>query len=131
MRGRVTQRYDGFLPGRHQLDGYGSGGFSFAGMSHRGSILMLPSGVHIWKAETPAEISTTSLQPLFEEPAGAVELLLVGTGADLVPLPPLLKAKLTAAGIRSDVMATGPAARTFNVLVAENRRVAAALIAVP
>lgn len=131
MRGRaVTQLYDGFLPGRHQLDGYGAGGFAFAGMTHRGSILLLPSGVHAWRVETPQEISSASLAPLFDEASGAVELLLVGTGADLVPLPPLLRSKLAQAGIRSDVMPTGPAARTFNVLMAENRRVAAALIAV-
>ena len=124
------RRYDGFAPGRHSIDGYGRGGFAFAGMTHRGSVLALPSGVHIWRVTTPEEITVESLAPLFAEPAGAVELLLVGTGDELRPLSPPLRAALADAGIRADSMATGPAARTFNVLFAENRRVAAALIAV-
>ena len=59
-----------------------------------------------------------------------IELLLVGTGVDVVPLGEALRRRLREAGIRIDVMQTGAAARTYNVLVAENRRVAAALIAV-
>ncbi|MBK9082974.1 MAG: hypothetical protein IPL88_13285 [Rhizobiales bacterium] len=124
------RRYDGFAPGRHSIDGYGRGGFAFAGMTHRGSVLALPSGVHIWRATTPEEITAESLGPLFAEPAGAVELLLVGTGEALAPLSAPLRAALAAAGIRADSMATGAAARTFNVLFAEKRRVAAALLAV-
>ena len=120
----------GFVSGQYAVDGYGGGGFKFAGMSHRGSILLLPEGVHAWSAMTPAEVDAGSLQPLFDLPKGTIEMLLVGTGENLVPLTPALRARLREAGIRADPMSTGAAARTFNILMAERRRVAAALLAV-
>jgi len=121
--------HDGFVPGRHLIDAYGDGGFRFAEMSHRGSILALPSGIRAWDATEPRGIDTTSLRPVLDERAG-IELLLVGTGLDIVFLPEALRRRLKEAGIGLDVMQTGAAARTFNILVAENRKVAAALIAV-
>ena len=120
----------GFVAGQHAIDGYGAGGFSFAGMSHRGSILVLPDGVHSWTATQPSEITDESLGPVFAAARGAIELLLVGTGVDLVPVPPALRAKLKAVGIVAEPMATGAAARTYNILLGERRRVAAALLAV-
>ena len=120
----------GFVAGLHTIDGYGAGGFSFAGMSHRGSILVLPDGVHSWSATAPSEITEASLARLFATGRGAVELLLVGTGHDLVPISPSLRARLKAAGIVAEPMATGAAARTYNILLGERRRAAAALIAV-
>ena len=62
--------------------------------------------------------------------AEGIELLLIGTGADIVFLPDPLRQRLKAAGIGVDAMQTGAAARTYNILMAENRKVAAALIAV-
>lgn len=121
----------GFVPGQHGIEAYGSGGFKFAGMSHRGSILVLPTGVHAWAVERPEDIDAASLAPLLALPKAAVDLLLVGTGLELVPLQAALRAQLRAAGIRSDPMATGAAARTYNVLLGEGRRMAAALLAVP
>ncbi len=124
------QIHDGFLPGRHGIDAYGNGGFRFGQMSHRGSILLLPSGVHAWDVTDAAGITGASLAPVLAE-AEAIELLLVGTGADIVFLPEPLRQRLKAAGIGCDAMQTGSAARTYNILMAENRKVAAALIAVP
>lgn len=120
----------GFVPGQYGIDAYGSGGFKFAGMSHRGSVLALPTGIHAFAATTAAEITVATLAPLLDLPRGQVELLLVGTGTDLIPLPEALRVCLREAGIRSDPMATGAAARTYNVLLGEGRRVAAALVAV-
>ena len=120
----------GFLAGLHGIDGYGAGGFNFGDMSHRGSILMVPAGVHIWPVTRPSEITAESLAPVFAAPKGAIELLLAGTGPDLVPLPEPLRRQLKAAGIVADPMATGAAARTYNILLGERRRVAVALIAV-
>ena len=123
------QIHDGFLPGRHGIDAYGNGGFRFGQMSHRGSILPLPSGIRAWEVDAPAAIDARSLAPVLAEAEG-IELLLIGTGADIVFLPDPLRQRLKAAGIGVDAMQTGAAARTYNILMAENRKVAAALIAV-
>ena len=56
-------QYAGFLPGAHAIEGYGAGGFRFGGMSHRGSILALPSGVYAWAAAIPAEITIDRWRP--------------------------------------------------------------------
>ena len=119
----------GFVPGRHLIDSYGRGGFRFAGMSHRGSILILPSGIRAWPVTVPAEITASALAPVLRE-QDLVEFLLVGTGPDLAVLPDRLRMPFREAGISVDAMSTGAAARTYNVLLAENRRVSAALIAV-
>ena len=120
----------GFMAGQYTVDSYGAGGFSFGHVSHRGSILMVPEGVHVWSATQPPEITAESLAPVFAAPAGSIELLLIGTGADLMPVAAPLRAALKAAGIVVDPMATGAAARTYNILLGERRRVAVALIAV-
>ncbi|MFZ0559243.1 MAG: MTH938/NDUFAF3 family protein [Methylovirgula sp.] len=125
-----TSKYAGFLPGKHSIEGYGAGGFRFAGMSHRGSILALPSGIRAWNAAAFEDITMDSLAPVFAEARGEIEHLLIGTGAELRPIERSLRDKLRAAGIRAEPMATAAAARTYSVLLAEDRRVAAALIAV-
>jgi uncharacterized protein len=124
-------KYPGFLPGAHAIDGYGGGGFRFGGVSHRGGILALPSGVYAWSPRTAADITVESLGPIFDEKPGMVEHLLIGTGAELVPLGPEVRARLRLAGIRAEPMQTGAAARTYSILVGEKRRVAAALLAAP
>jgi uncharacterized protein len=126
MAGRI---YDGFVPGRFPIDAYGNGGFRFADMSHRGSILALPSGIRAWEVTTARELSDETLAPVFEE-GDALELLLLGTGVEVAPVSAALRVRLREARIRLEVMQTGAAARTFNVLIAENRKVGAALIAV-
>jgi uncharacterized protein len=125
-QGRI---YDGFVPGRHLIDSYGAGGFRFAEMSHRGSILALPSGVRAWEVSSARELTEASFAPVFAE-AEAIDLLLLGTGVDPVPLAEPLRWRFKELAIGLDVMQTGAAARTYNILLAENRKVAAALIAV-
>ncbi|CAG0972600.1 MAG: hypothetical protein F9K19_17205 [Rhizobiaceae bacterium] len=117
------------FPGRAPIDAYGNGGFRFAEMSHRGSILCLPSGVHGWEPADPAALSLEDFARVFGE-AADIEVLLVGCGRDLKPLPAALKAALKEARISADPMSTGAAVRTYNVLLAEDRAVAAALVAV-
>lgn len=126
MSGRV---YDGFVPGRHPIDAYGNGGFRFADMSHRGSILILGSGIKAWEVTSVSELTVASLDPIFDEDP-LLELVLLGTGLDMAFVPQGIRDRFREAGIGLDVMQTGAAARTYNVLVAENRRVGAALIAV-
>jgi uncharacterized protein len=117
------------FPGRAPIDAYGNGGFRFADMSHRGSILCLPSGIYGWSQQEGEPIDIASLEKVLAE-AADIEVLLVGTGKDLRPLGKELRAALREGNISSDPMSTGAAVRTFNILLAENRAVAAALIAV-
>ena len=117
------------FPGRAPIDAYGSGGFRFADMSHRGSILALPSGIEAWAVTRVEDIAPGALARLIGEAAG-IEILLVGTGDTMQPLPRESRVALEAAGLFPDLMATGAAVRTFNVLLSEERAVAAALIAV-
>ncbi len=124
--GRV---YEGFVPGRHLIDAYGAGGFRFADMSHRGSILALPSGIKAWEAAGAAALTPEDFASVLAE-SEAIELLHIGTGRDITAMGEPVRARLREAGMRVDVMQTGAAARTYNILLAENRRVAAALIAV-
>jgi uncharacterized protein len=124
--GRV---YEGFVPGRHLIDAYGAGGFRFADMSHRGSILALPSGIKAWDPAGAAGLTPEDFASVLAE-SEAIELLLIGTGLDIAYVGEPVRARLREAGMRVDVMQTGAAARTYNILLAENRRVAAALIAV-
>ena len=117
------------FPGRAPIEAYGNGGFRFADMSHRGSILALPSGIEAWDVAGVDAITPEALARLIGE-AGDIEILLVGTGETMRPLPPGIRAALEAAGLYPDLMSTGAAVRTFNVLLSEQRAVAAALIAV-
>ncbi len=125
----MAQRFDGFVPGRYQLDAFGAGGFRFADMSHRGSILATPSGIRIWPVTSFAEVTLESLQPVLDE-AETIDFLILGIGHDIAFLPSALRDPFKAAGITVEAMATPAAARTYNVLVGEERRVAAALIAI-
>ena len=120
---------DAHFPGRAPLDAYGNGGFRFAEMSHRGSLLCLPSGVYGWDLQEGMPLDLDQFQRVFEE-AGDIEVLLVGTGTQLVLLPPDLKAMLKSLKISCDPMSTGAAVRTYNIMLSEERAVAAALIAV-
>lgn len=119
-----------FLPQRVPIDGLGAGGFRFGDMSHRGSLLCLPSGMHAWGIGTVREIDEASLAPVFEE-AEEIDILLIGTGRDPMALPQTLRWRLRDMRISADAMTTSAATMTWNVLLAENRRVAAALLAVP
>ena len=117
------------FPGRAPIDAYGDGGFRFAEMSHRGSLMVLPSGIHGWDVVSPEQFGPEVFAPVFEQ-AKDIEILLIGCGPELVRLDEALRQRFRDAGIMADVMSTGAAVRTLNVLLAENRAVAAALIGV-
>ncbi|MEK4033683.1 MTH938/NDUFAF3 family protein [Methylocystis sp. IM3] len=119
----------GYVPGRHRIDDYGGGGFRFADMSHRGSILALPTGIRAIPPAAWNEIDAACVDLALAE-GGDLDLLIFGTGKDLMPVASALRARLRAAGVGSEIMSTGAAVRTYNMLVDEGRRVAALLIAV-
>lgn len=116
------------FPGQAPIDGYGAGGFSFAGMSHRGAILALPSGIYAWKTD-PAGLTPEDFAMVLAEKS-MIDLLLIGMGHDMARPPRAVRDALSAAGLMIDPMATGHAIATYNLLLGEKRRVAAALIAV-
>ena len=116
------------FPGRTGIDSYGNGGFRFADMSHRGSLLLLPSGVYGWEQTEEEPLTVESLSRVFSETG--IEFLILGTGRQLRLVDPDLRAALKAKGIATDPMGTGAAIRTYNIMLAEQRPVAAALIAV-
>ena len=119
----------GYVPGRHKVEDYGGGGFRFADMSHRGSILALPTGVRAIPTTAWNEIDAALIDLALSE-SGGLDILIIGAGKDLMPLPSPLRARLREAGVGCEAMATGPAVRTYNILLDEGRRVGAVLIAV-
>lgn len=121
----VTPRF----PGRAPIDAYGNGGFRFADMSHRGSIMCLPSGIWAWEARIMTDVTLEALSRAVAE-AGHINLLLLGTGVVQEFPSRELKQAFEASGIALEAMTTGAAARTYNVLLAEERLVGAALLTV-
>lgn len=119
----------GFVSGRHQIDSYGNGGFRFAGMSHKGSVIAMPTGIQSWSVSLPTRIDVTSLTPVLAE-LGLLDMLLVGTGEKALPQDAPFARALRELGLNVEVMDTPAAARTYNILFSEGRRVAAALLAV-
>ncbi len=125
----MTEPGQGHYPRAVGLDAYGNGGFRFAGMSHKGSLLCLPSGMHAWHVTDAAGVTLESLAPVFAE-ADQLDVLFIGLGNDIVRLAPEIRDALRARGVIVEAIATGGAVRTYNVLLGEGRAVGAALIAV-
>jgi uncharacterized protein len=117
------------LPQSAQIEAYGKGGFRFAGMSHRGSLLCLPDGIWPSPARTPQDLGEADFALVFAA-APPIEHCLIGAGRDPWALPRSLAARFAERGIVVEAMSTGAAVRTYNILLAERRRVAALLIAV-
>ena len=117
-----------FYPGLTPIEAYVAGGFRFAGMSHQGSILVLPSGIHAWATETIDDVIPTDFELVFA--ADGIDLLLIGSGVELRRPPRAVREAFASRNMAFDVMATPAAVSTYNVLLDERRRVAAALIAV-
>jgi uncharacterized protein len=118
------------LADRTPISGYGPGLFRLGGIEHRGSLVILPGGVFAWDVSAFDDLTAESLAPLVSAAAG-LPFILLGTGAtQLFPAPGIREA-FAAPGIGLEVMDTGAACRTYNVLLGEGRIFAAALIALP
>ena len=98
-------------------------------MSHRGSLICLADAIVGWPATSAEKLTLDDFAQLRYEPAG-IELLLLGTGRSFLLPSAELRAGLRDIGIRVEPMDTGAACRTYNILLAEQRPVGAALIAV-
>ena len=111
-------------PGSAPIDAYGNGGFRFAGMSHRGSLLCLPDGIWGWAVTSPDDLSEEALAPIFAQ-AADLDIVLLGTGRETWVMPDTLRQRFRALHLIADTMTTGAAVRTYNVVLAERRRIAA------
>jgi uncharacterized protein len=118
---------DRHLPQAAAIDAYGKGGFRFADLSHRGSVLCLPTGIWAWPVTKPDDITEESLARVY---GSGVELFMIGTGRQPWPMPEALRWRFRDARIGLEVTPTGAAVRTYNILFGERRRVGAGLIAV-
>jgi len=110
---------------RQVIESYGAQGFRVSGVAYRGGILVLPHATQPWPVARLDDIALESLAPILD---GGVAILLLGCGERMVPLPAALRQALRERGVVVDAMDTGAACRTYNVLLAEDRKVAAALL---
>jgi len=117
------------LPQPALIDAYGDGGFRFGGMSHRGSLLCFPDGIWAWPVGDAKQLNEEVLSAVFNR-AQTLDFFLIGAGRDPWPLPDALRQRFRDLSLSVDTMPTGAAVRTYNILLAENRRVGAGLIAV-
>ena len=110
------------------IQSYEAGSFRIAGVRHAGSVLVLPERTLAWPVSAPEEVTSGNLEPI-RAADPAIDILVLGCGARFVLIPGELRAALKADGIVIEAMDTRAACRTYNLLLAEGRRVAAALIA--
>lgn len=117
--------------GRQLVEAYGDGGFKVSGTAYRGAIIVFPGHTLAWAADSFAKLTSADFAAVRAAgEAGETSLMLLGCGPRMLMLPAALRQELRAAGIVSEVMDTGAACRTYNVLLAEGRRVCAALLPV-
>ncbi|HEX9447469.1 MAG TPA: Mth938-like domain-containing protein [Dongiaceae bacterium] len=117
--------------GRQLVDAYGDGGFKVSGTAYRGNIIVFPDHTLAWAVNDFAALIPDDFAAVMAAGrAGETSLMLLGCGPRMLLLPPPLRQALRSAGIVSEVMDTGAACRTYNVLLAEGRKVCAAMLAV-
>ena len=112
------------------VDAYGQGGFRLSGEWRPGSVLILRDEALDWPVSSPAELTAAALDAVIAAGPRDVEFLLIGMGAKNALPPREVRDAVRAAGLGLEFMDTPAAARMYNVLTSEGRRVAAALIAV-
>ena len=111
---------------RQVIERYAAEGFRVSGVIYRGSVLVFPDRTALWQVATITDVDGDSLAPVIEH--GGIEILILGLGRSMPAIPTALRTAMRAVRIALEPMDTGAACRTYNVLVAEDRRVAAALI---
>jgi uncharacterized protein len=121
------------LPTPATIEAYGNGGFRFGGMSHRGSLMCLPSGIWASHVTVAQDIDDTSLALVFAPgiaPEFAINHFLIGAGKEIFAVAPSLREAFRTRRIALEAMTTGAAVRTYNILLGERRRIGALLMAV-
>ena len=113
-----------------QVDAFGGGGFRLSGDWKAGSVLILDDVARDWEVASAAALTASSLSPVLKAGPGVCELLVLGMGeANALP-PREVREVFLRAGIGLEYLDTPAAARLYNLLTSEGRRLAAALIAV-
>ena len=122
---------DGLRPsdGPKIVQAYGDGGFRISGERFAHSVILLPGRVVPWPVLAIGAVDAASLGAIADAPE-AIDILLIGAGRDVPRIDPEVREAFRPRGIVIDVMDTGAACRTYNLLVSDSRLVAAALIAV-
>lgn len=116
--------------GAKVIDGYLPGGFRVSGQLMNGALVLSPTAVGPAPVSSYDELMATHLTALLSVP-DKPEVLLIGVGAVQEGLAPkALREAAKAAGVVLEVMNTGAACRTWNVLLSEGRRVQALLFPV-
>ena len=110
---------------RQVIESYSAQGFRVSGVAHAGAIIVLPQASQAWPIASLSDITLANLAPVL---TAGVEILLLGCGRQVARIPAALRNEFRAHRIVIDAMDTGAACRTYNVLLAEDRRVAAALL---
>jgi uncharacterized protein len=113
--------------GRQIIQGYGAGGFRVSGQSYDGAIFVTPMKTTAWNVRSFSTLCESDFASLFDQ-SDEIDVVLLGCGAKGEFLAPKLRAALKDKGLSVDVMGTGAACRTYNVLMAEGRRIVAALL---
>jgi uncharacterized protein len=119
------------IPGdRNVIESYGPGRFLVSQLQYTSSLIVAPSWISPWEIETFDQITPESLSKIGEHEA-EIEVLLIGVGERMQPPSSLVRAAMREIGVSVDTMDTGAACRTYNLLMGDGRRVAAALLALP
>lgn len=105
---------------------YRPGGFTVSGTAHEGSLLVFPDRAEAWDTPDITGLTLATLDGIARAEPG-LEVLLIGCGPKMLLLPGELRRAFAGLPYSVDVMETGAACRTFNILVAESRKVGAAL----
>ena len=114
--------------GQKIIQSYRGGAFKISGVVYEHAVILTPDDVWKWKigggVQDLSEAHFSSLTKISDQ----IDVVLLGCGSHMAFLPLDLRKTLKEQGIQIDVMDTGAACRTYNVLMAEGRRVACALI---
>jgi uncharacterized protein len=114
--------------GQQIIQSYAGGSFRVSGQVYPGAVFVTPEQTVSWKAPVGiGELTPADFEAALKGVGGKFDVILLGTGKTMAILPPELRKSLKDNGLNVDSMDTGAACRTYNVLMAEGRAVAAAL----
>jgi len=104
------------------IDGYGPGFFRIGGQIYEGAVTVLPGGINSWSGFADPETLISARDD--------IDVLFIGTGAEICHIPTDFRDALEASGIGAEPMSSPSACRTYNILLSEGRRVGLALLPV-